>query len=184
MSRSIAAGVMLLARFRADGLAQFDASPTGLLNALAPWVAFALVGSLLALFAESALAALGSLLVSVVALLTPCVVSHALAQAWRREAAWLRYAVAITWCQWLMPPAMLAAGLCGGVLIALGLPQPAVALLAAGLLLGYALALQFFVAHKGLAISKARAALLVGAVNMAMLLLTVGPMLIGSEADT
>ncbi len=66
MSLSAASGVARLARFRADGLAAFDASPVGLLNALAPWLAFALVGGGLAL--AGGLVGIGNLQLAVFAL--------------------------------------------------------------------------------------------------------------------
>ena len=69
MSFPPAVGVARLARFRSDGLAAFEATPSGLMNALAPWLAFALVGFVLVLVSGSADTALGDLLGTVVALL-------------------------------------------------------------------------------------------------------------------
>ncbi len=178
MSLSAAAGVAQLARFRADGLAAFDASPVGLLNALAPWIAFALVGGGLALAGDSARSAAVELLASLVALLAPPVLSQGLALWWGRAAGWLRYAVAATWCQWVMPPALMAAVLGSGVLIALGVPQAVAETLAGLLALGYALALHVFLARRGLALSLGRAALVVVAVNLGTAALAFGPLLL------
>jgi hypothetical protein len=182
MMKNPAAGLLRLARFRADGLALFDASPTGLLNALAPWLAFAIVGALLALFEERPTDVLATLLASVVALLVPIVVSHALARAWQRESGWLRYAVAMTWCQWVFPPALLVASLAGGALIAAGLPAIVAEAVAAAALIGYALSLQYFIASRALDVGRGRAVLMVGAVNVALLVFAFGPSLLSPQA--
>ena len=178
MSLAAAAGVARLARFRADGLAAFDASAVGLLNALAPWVAFALVGCLLTLAAGAPRAALEGLLGSLVAVLSPPVLSQALARLWDRASSWPRYAVAATWCQWLMPPALLAAVLGSGVLIALGMPQSAAETLAGLAMVVYALALHVFLARRGLALAPWRAVVLVLAVQFGTATLTLGPLLL------
>ena len=178
MSFAAAAGVARLARFRADGLAAFDASAVGLLNALAPWVAFALVGCLLALAAGTPRAALEGLLGSLVALLAPPVLSQGLAQLWGRAAAWPRYAVAATWCQWVMPPALLAAVLASGVLMAMGVPEMAAETLAGLAMLVYALALHVFLAWRGLGLALWRAVALVAVVQLGTGALTLGPLLL------
>jgi hypothetical protein len=166
MSFPVAIGVARLARFRADGLAAFDASPAGLLNALAPWLAFALVGFVLMLVAGSPVEALGGLLGTVVALLAPAVLSELLTRLWGREAAWLRYAVAFIWCQWIMPPALLVAMLGSGMLVAAGMPGQIAELLGAIALLVYALALHFFIARQALDLSRWRTAVIVATVNL------------------
>lgn len=178
MSAGAAVGVARLAWFRADGLAAFDASPTGLLNALAPWLAFALVGAVLALVAGAVREAVVDLLASVVGLLAPPVLSQALAQLWGRGAAWLRYAVAVTWCQWLMPPVLLIALMLGGLLMAAGLPQNAAEVLSGLIVVAYALALHWFLARRGLDLSAWRAVLLVLAVNVGTGVLAFGPLLL------
>jgi len=178
MSFPAAIGVARLARFRADGLAGFDASPMGLLNALAPWFAFALVGFVLVLVTGSARAALGDLAGTTVALLTPPVLSHALARRWGREDAWMRYAVAFAWCQWVMPPALLAMVVLSGMLVAAGMPDALAELLGAMALLVYALALHWFVARHALSLSRWRTALLVAAINLGTGALVSVPVLI------
>ena len=178
MSLAAAAGVARLARFRADGFAAFDATPVGLLNALAPWVAFALVGGGLALAGGAPRAAVAELLGSVVALLSPPVLSQALAQVWNRQAAWPRYAVAATWCQWVMPPTLLAAVLASGALAAAGLPQDIAEALAGLAAVGYALALHVFLARRRLALPLWRAGVVVAAVNLGTAALAFGPLLL------
>ena len=183
MSFSAAIGVARLARFRADGLAGFDATPTGLLNALAPWFAFALVGFVLVLVGGSPDTALGDLLGTVVALLTPPVLSAALARLWGREAAWMRYAVAFAWCQWVMPPALLAAVLASGILSALGLPDGLSELVGALALLVYALALHAFLARRALDLSRWRTAAMVAVVNIGTGALVSVPVLVRNALE-
>jgi len=175
MSLSAAVGVARVARFQADGLAAFDATPAGLLNALVPWLAFALVAFVVLLIAGHPAHALGDLLASTVALLAPAVLSHAVARIWRREHRWLRYAVALAWCQWVMPPALLLALIGSYMLMVLGVPEslsePA-ALLA---LLVYAVALNVFLARRALDLSRWRAAGVVAVVNLGTAAAVVAP---------
>jgi hypothetical protein len=184
MSLSVAAGVVRLARFRADGLDAFDASPAGLLNALAPWIAFALVGGGLSLLDDTPRVAATDLLASLVALLAPPVLSQGLAQLWGRASAWLRYAVAMTWCQWVLPPALLGAMLASGVLIVLGVPETAAEGAAGLAALGYALALHLFLAQRGLSLSLWRACIVVAGVNLGTGLLAFGPLLLMGVGGT
>ncbi len=183
VSIQAASGVARLARFRADGLEAFDASPNGLLNALAPWLAFALVGCVLMLVAGYAREAVGDLLGSVVALLTPPVVSQVLARLWGRQAAWLRYAVAFAWCQWIMPVALLAALMGSGMLMAFGLPERAAETIAALAMLAYALSLHSFVIRRALDLSRWRTAFMLLAVNLATLLVVLGPTFLAAAWD-
>jgi multisubunit Na+/H+ antiporter MnhG subunit len=156
-----------------------------LLNALAPWLAFALVGFVLMLVAGSARQAAADLLASVVALLTPPVVSQALARLWGRQEAWLRYAVAFTWCQWIMPVALLAVLLGSGLLVAAGLPESIAELLAVLALLVYAVSLHGFVIRHALALSRWRTAIMVIAINLGTVAVVVVPTLLNDvmEAD-
>jgi hypothetical protein len=175
MSLLAATGVARLARFQADGLASFDATPNGLLNALAPWLGFALVGFVLVLVSGSPLQALGDLLATVVALLTPAVLSQALARLWGREAGWLRYAVAFTWCQWVMPAALLASLLGSLALVAIGLPEDIAEFAGAIALLGYSLALHGFLVRRTLNLRRWRLAAMVAAVNLGTVALVMLP---------
>jgi hypothetical protein len=180
---AIARAVIDLARFRAEGLDRLDASPRGLLRALTPWLAFALVRAALSMVSDGAYQALSGLLFTVVGTLAPLVISHALARAWGREAAWLRYAVGFTWCQWVMPLALLAALWAGGLLTRAGLSQDGALVVSFAALLAYALTLQGFVARHALAVSRGRAALVVIAVNVGTALLAIGPSLLSAEPD-
>jgi hypothetical protein len=178
MSVSAATGVVRIARFQADGLAAFDATPAGLLHALTPWFAFALVAFLYQMMAGAPVHALSDLLASVVALLAPPVLSHALARLWHREARWLRYAVALAWCQWVMPAALLLALVCSFLMMMAGLPETVAERVAMFATLAYALALNVFLARRGLDLSLWRAVGTVVAVNLGTAAAVVLPVLI------
>lgn len=164
--RAIVQGIVLLARFRVAGLAQFTGSVPDLLNSLAPLLAFpAVLALLLLLGGGGGVDALSDLLSLVVGLLGPLVISQALAARWGRDEAWLRYAVAFNWCQWVLPLVAMALVLLFSVLAAMGLPQQ---LLVPGALLSvgfYALSLHWFLARRGLDLSRAQATLFVVAMN-------------------
>lgn len=178
MSMRSAGGIARLGCFRADGLAAFDASPVGLLNALAPWLAFALVAFVLMLLAGSAVQAASGLLASLVGLLTPPVVSHALARLWGRQETWLRYAVAFTWCQWLMPVALVAALTLSFALMAMGLPESLTEPIAALAMLVYAVALHGFVVRRALDLSWWRTGAMVIAINLCTVAAVAAPSLV------
>lgn len=182
---SVFSGIWRLATFRADGFAHFTGSRQAFLNSLAPLLAFPLVGSALLLLTGAGGGALGDLLGTLVALLTPAVVSHAFAVRWGREAAWLRYAVAFNWCQWAVPVAALALVVVAGVLVNTGLPVRLVTMLLLLGLLGYGLGLYWFLARHGLGLTGGRAALLVLVMNVTTGMLAFGPrLLFGSGLPT
>ncbi len=183
VSTQAAIGVARLARFRADGLQAFDASPAGLLNALAPWLAFALVGFVLMLTAVPARQATTDLLATVVGLLTPAVVSHALARLWGRQAAWLRYAVAFIWCQWVMVVAWLASVMGTGLMMAVGLPEYIAEDVGGLAMLVYAVALQSFVIRRALDLSGWRTAAMVVAINVSAVVLVLLPTLLNNVME-
>lgn len=175
MSLAAARGVARVALFHEDGLALFDASPKGLLNALAPWLAFSLVAAALMAARLDAAVGLGDLLGSVIVLVAPPVLSHALARFWGREAGWLRYAVAFAWTQWVMPPALVLALTASFFLMSSGLPDPLAQTVALVGLLVYALALNVFVAERALRLSRWRAVAMVVAVNVGAAVAVLAP---------
>ena len=101
--KSILVGIMRIARGRADGIDCFGSSPQAFLSSLAPLIAFPLVGAVLGLFSDGPRSALTGLAMTVCALLTPAVVSYELARLWQRSDAWLRFATAFNWCEWILP---------------------------------------------------------------------------------
>jgi hypothetical protein len=180
---SIVLGVIRLARGRADGIRQFGATRDAFLASLAPLVAFPLVGGVLMLLGGGGLTALSDLLATLCALVAPPVLSFEIARLWGRQAAWLRFATAFNWCQWVIP-------VIGGVLLmvlailaTLGLPR---GVARAGFVLGlisYGLWLHWFLVRHGLGLSRVRAGLLVFGVNCATVLLVLGPRVLVGLGD-
>jgi hypothetical protein len=160
---SVIAGIGRLAIFRAEGFAAFTATPQALLNSLAPLVALPIVTALVQIVNGQLVGAGTSVLGAVVALLTPLIVTEAMARLWRVGDRWLRFAVAYCWCQ-------LAFSL---VALALRAAQPVFLLL-----VFYGVALHWFLARHGLGLSRGRATVLVLAADMVTGLLYLGPQLL------
>lgn len=171
-------GIIRIGTFKADGLAEFGATPQAFLNSLAPLLALPVVGGLIMLGRGHVMEALASVLANLVILLAPPVAAHAVARWWRREALWLRYAVAYNWCQWAVALALLAAMVSGGILVASGLPEMAVAQLAMLALAGYGIALNWFLARTALELSSGRAALFILMVWLAAMVLVMVPVVL------
>jgi hypothetical protein len=169
-------GIVLLACFRSDGLAAFPATAQAFLNSLAPLIAFPLVFGLVAMASSHAGTALGDLLATVVALLTPPVVSHILARAWGREERWLRYAVAFNWCQWCLPLAVAPVLVTLGLVAALAPGAGAAGVLVLLEMVGMMFTLRWFLTRQGVAITPARISLFVLLVNAGVGLLMAAPL--------
>jgi hypothetical protein len=180
--KSILVGILRIARGRADGIACFTASPQGFLSSLAPLIAFPLVGALLGLFTEGPRRALTGLAMTMCALLTPAVVSYELARIWRRADAWLRFATAFNWCEWILPVLACLVMVPLSVAISVGLSQEAASMVLLGCLGAYGIWLHWFLARNALALSRLRAAALVLLVNLGTLAAVMGPGLLANEA--
>ena len=168
-------GMLRLARGRVDGLEQFGDTPQAFLASLAPLLAFPIVGALLLLMSDGPVRALSTLLVTIVAQLTPAVLSHALARAWGREEHWLRYATAFNWCQWALPLAAMALLIVLQTALRLGLPESTADVALVLGLAAYALWLNWLLARHGLRLSRVRAAGLVALTNLGTIVLALGP---------
>jgi hypothetical protein len=169
--RNVALGILRLARGRADGLAQFDATPQAVLQALAPLAAMMIVSLGLAIVSRTPGALQSYLLAGAVGLLSQLVLSYEVARRWGRAAEWYRFAAAFCWCQWAAPVAMIALILIMSVMLAAGVAEDTAAM--AGLigLLGYGIWLHWFLAWRALALTKLQALALVLIVNAATLVL-------------
>ena len=172
---TIVVGITRLARGRADGFDHFGATREAFLASLAPLVAFPLVGAALMLLGGGGRNALSDLLATLCALLAPPVLSFEVARLWGREAAWLRYATAFNWCQWVIPVMASVLLVAGGILAGLGLPRGFVSAGVVFGLVGYGLWLHWFVARHGLGLSGLRAVAMVLGVNLATVALVLGP---------
>jgi hypothetical protein len=172
---NIVLGVFRVARGRAEGLRQFGATREAFLTSLAPLIAFPLVGGTLMMLGGGGVAALSDLLATLCALLAPPVLSFELARLWARQDAWLRFATAFNWCQWVIPLIGSLLLVVFAMLTALGLP-PAVAKFGVALgLVSYGLWLHWFLAYHALGLSRLRAALMVFGVNLVTVLIVMGP---------
>lgn len=177
---NLARGVMLLARGRPEGFAEIGDTTQAFLASLAPLIAFPLVGAALSLASGRVVGAIADFLATLCVLLAPAVISHWLARRWGREEAWLRFATAFNWCQWILPVLAAALLVAVSVLVAAGLPNEVAALLMLLGLVAYGLWLHWFLARRGLGLSTGRAVLMVLAINVGSALLVLAPALLGS----
>jgi hypothetical protein len=168
-------GAVLLAVGRTVGMARFSDTVAAFMASLAPLVAFPLVGAVFLLLGGSAEDALTTLLLTMVAQLTPAVVSHALAVRWGREAEWLRYATAFNWCQWAIPAAAFVLMVVVQIATAGGVSDEAAGNLLIVALAAYALWLHYVLARAGLRLGRGRSVALVLIVNFVTVALVLGP---------
>jgi hypothetical protein len=171
-------GIMRVGLGRADGLALFGDSVGHFTASLAPFVALPLVGTALALVEHPDIGVIGDLLATWCGLLAPAVLTWELARKWGREPLWLRYATAFNWCMWDIPIMAFMLLIAVAVLIGLGLPNNAAALLLPIGLGAYALWLHWFIARHGLRLTRFRAALVVILVNLVTSALVLAPVLL------
>lgn len=160
-------GVAQVALGRPEGLQRFHGTVQSFLASLAPLLAFPLAGALIQMVNVGFISALELIALTLVAQLTPPVLSHALATRWGRSHLWLHYATAYNWCYWALPVMglllMVLFGFAAGVwLVCLG---------------AYSLWLHWFLARHGLQLGAGRAALMVVLVNLGTLVLAFGPVL-------
>ena len=167
-------GIARVARGRKDGLLQFGDTAPAVLAALAPLVAFLLVGALIGLVGRSR-DAVEDVAAITVGLLGPLVLSFELARRWGRAAQWFRFATAFCWCQWAAPMVLIAVLVLMAVLMAGGVGETVAATVGVACLFGYGLWLHWFLARNALELSATRAAILVIAVNVLTTLLIIVP---------
>lgn len=160
---SVLRGLVLISRFRREGLAEFEANRSAFLASLAPLIAFPLVGALMVAQLGMFFAAISSFLSSLIALLAPLLISEAFARRWGVGERWLGFAVASNWSQCIMPVLFGVMRIAAWVLVEIGV-LPSDEDVVVGLLmmvLIYALAVQWFVVRHGLGLSRGRTTLLV-----------------------
>jgi hypothetical protein len=176
--KNILVGILRIARGRADGIECFGSGPQAFLSSLAPLVAFPLVGGVLALFTEGPRRALTGLAMTLCALLTPAVVSFEMARIWDRSDAWLRFATAFNWCEWILPVLACLVMVPLSVAISVGMSETAASFVLVSCLGCYGLWLHWFLARKALALSRFRAVALVFLVNLGTAAAVMGPRLL------
>ena len=176
--QNILRGIVLLCRGRASGFAEMGTGPEAFLSSLAPLIAFPLVGCVLMVAQGKIQDGLADFLATLIALLAPPVVSHAIARHWGQQEKWFRFATAVNWCQWALPLLGAVLVLIAGVMVQAGVPMRTTVILLCCVLLAYAFWLQWFLARRGLDLSTLRAAGLVVAVNLLTILLVAGPQVV------
>lgn len=179
--KNLLVGILRIARGRADGISFFGSSSQSFLSSLAPLLAFPLVGAILGLFNEGPRRALTGLAMTVCALMTPAVVSHELARRWQQGDAWMRFATAFNWCEWILPVVACLVMVPLSVAIGLGMTESAASVVLVSCLGIYGLWLHWFLARSALELSGLRAAILVLLVNMATALAVMGPRLLATN---
>ncbi len=172
---SVLVGIWRIARGRADGVACFGATPRAFLSSLAPLLAFPIVGTVLAMFSDGPRRALTGLGMTLCALLMPAVLSFELARVWNRSEAWIRYATAFNWCEWILPVLAGLAMVPMSVAIGAGVAESSASLALLFCLGCYGLWMQWFLASKALSLPAARAMLFVILVNVGTFLVVAGP---------
>jgi hypothetical protein len=178
----IAWGIWRLATFNADGFAAFAPTAQGLLNSFAPLLALPLIGFATQMAKGEWHYAISDMLVTIVAVLMPLVVSEAFARRWGRQARWARFAVATNWCQWAVPMLLLLLALLLSCLALLGLEVSQTAAGAAVIVLVcYGLALHWFLARRGLDVSRGQATLLVLVADLLTGLFVIGPRVLAAS---
>jgi hypothetical protein len=178
---SIIVGILRIARGRADGVGCFGSSPQAFLSSLAPLIAFPLVGAVLGLFSDGPRSALTGLAMTVCALLTPAVVSYELARIWKRSDAWLRFATAFNWCEWILPVLACLVMVPLSLAISAGMSETTASLVLVSCLGLYGLWVHWFLARKALALTGFRAVVLVILVNLGTATVVLGPRLLASD---
>jgi len=177
--RVILRGVLLLARGRAAGIAEFANSADGLTASLAPLIAFPLVGAGQTALNGQPEAAIIGFLARLSAVLALPVITYHFAKACGRDRLWLRTVTALDWAFWLVVPLLLAAALVGVTLVKAGLSIPDAEVAALGAMLAYVFWLHWFILKAGLQLNAWQALLLAVLNSAAIGVLTDGPVLIG-----
>ncbi|GBR24772.1 hypothetical protein AA0473_0724 [Acetobacter orleanensis NRIC 0473] len=163
--------MLLLASGRREGIGCFQGTRDSFGAALAPQLAFLLVGVFQAVLQPDKALGFTKLLLSLCVVLLPAVVSQFYAHKWGRDALWLRYITAATWCGWVVVLISVVATVLAGVLFPPLLHQAGFMASLMVTVSLYEMWLQWYVARVGLGLSRGRAALLYVSVLLATLVL-------------
>jgi hypothetical protein len=171
-------GIFELGTGRTSGFARFRVSPRDF--RISVWVLLAVPILLSVILAgrDGVTSGLAILAAVLCALLTPPVVSHALAQLWQREEYWLRFAICFNWARLALTVVYAVLLMIASLLIAGGQPARGVAGIIQPVMVGYTLWLDWFLVRHGLQVSAWRAVFGVLAMNVATFVTVFGPLLI------
>jgi hypothetical protein len=165
--QELARGIALIAMFRREGFRLLTGSANEIVASLIPLLFLLIASGLVQTLDRPDASKAAALLAALSTVLLPVVLSEALARLWRREAQWGRYIVAFNWCQWALTffgaASLVAADLLGLV----GIPQAVAVMAALAAFVVYQIALFWFMARRGLDLSRWRATLLVSIVEIA-----------------
>jgi hypothetical protein len=175
---NVVRGVLLLARGKAAGIAQFGDSTDSFTASLAPLIAFPLVGTVLNIINGAPAAAIIGFLSRLCAVLAVAVITYEFARITGRLSLWLRTVTALNWSFWLFIPLLGFAGLTGAVMVSAGLPLTTAEGILVGLIATYLLWYHWFTVRAGLNLTIVQAIALVILTNAAIALLTSAPTLI------
>lgn len=176
--QNVLLGLLRISRGRADGVGCFGATPQAFLASLAPLIAFPLVAAGMGIFTEGPRRALTGFAMAICAMLTPAVISYELARIWKRGEAWLRFATAFNWCEWILPAIAFLTMLPLSAAIGAGMSATVASTVLIICLIVYGLWLHWFLARKALGLSGYRAILLVLLVNFGTAIVVLGPNLL------
>jgi len=171
-------GVLMLARGKAAGIAEFGNSNDALFASLAPLIAFPLVATVLISLAGQPALAVESFLSRLCVVLSVSVATQACAAAAGREALWVRTATALNWSFWLVIPLLLLAGFIGAIMVSAGIPETLsiqILLVAMG---AYLFWYNWFTVRSGLQLRVMPAVGIVVLTSMIVLILSITPLVI------
>jgi len=171
-------GLLLLARGKPSGIAEFGNSLDGFTASLAPLIAFPLVGAVVTVLGGQWQLAIIGFLSRLSAVLVLPVITYEFARRTGREALWLRTATALDWSFWILLPLLCVAALAGALFVEAGLPLDAGGYVALAIMVGYLLWYRWFILRAGLGINRLQAALLLGVSSLAIAVCTAGPLLL------
>jgi hypothetical protein len=168
-------GILLLARGKAAGIANFGNTTEALTAAIAPLIAFPLVGSVINGLNGAPLTAIIGFLSRLCAVLAVTAATHQFARLTKRESLWIRTATALNWSFWIIVPLLGIAGLAGAIMVSAGLPLPTAEDILIGLMAAYLLWYAAFTIRAGLQLNIPKSLLLVAIAATLIIFLTIAP---------
>jgi hypothetical protein len=172
-------GLYLLARGAKEGMREFGDDLDSFTSSLAPLIALPLVGDgFMAAGGDWRGAGIG-FLAQLCSVLSLPVIVYEFARLTKHDANWLRTVVALDWSVWVVLPAALAVGICGGLIATAGVPVESATYAAIAALLVYMLWLHLFIIRTGLGLGWGQAVALLFMCAAVQGMCAVTPMLLG-----
>ncbi|MDI2090089.1 hypothetical protein [Commensalibacter oyaizuii] len=178
--KNVFRGMVLLGKGRKEGIKEFPSTNEGVLSALAPWVAFAIVMNIIIPFFSSDFGVTNKLFLNIsafcsniVGVLCSVLIIQWFAARWKVERLWRRTSTALMWCSWMpIIDFFFLASLAG--LLFMGSPQILVAFFAmiAVFILVYFIWLNWFVVKEGLEVSNKQSVMVLISILAIKILLT------------